>query len=149
MIWDADGTVSFADNMKILQYHDSDPYLLTGDRLKGEREKGAMQFSNFIGNWFFAVIWGLILGRKPLDTLCGTKKFPTSLIEGSPKWLISKDPYGDFSIFAMSKIKNISVRSITVDYSARKYGKTNIKRWSGGFQLLKLVITIVVKGPKE
>jgi glycosyltransferase involved in cell wall biosynthesis len=78
MIWDADGTVSFADNMKVLHYHESGPYLLTGDRLKGQREKGAMQFSNFIGNWFFAVVWGLILARKPLDTLCGTKKFPTS-----------------------------------------------------------------------
>jgi len=41
------------------------------------------------------------------------------------------------------------VKSIKVDYSARKYGKTNIKRWSGGFQLLKLVITIVVKGSKQ
>jgi glycosyltransferase involved in cell wall biosynthesis len=148
MIWDADGTVSFSDNMKILKYQNSEPYLLTGDRLKGKREKGAMQFSNFIGNWFFAVVWGFVLGRKPLDTLCGTKKFPSSLIEGSPDWLISGDPYGDFTILAMSKIKKFSVHSIPVDYSARKYGKTNIKRWSGGFQLLNLVIKVSIKGSK-
>ena len=54
MIWDADGTVSFSDNIKILQFQNSNPYLITGDRLKGQREREAMQFSNFIANWFFA-----------------------------------------------------------------------------------------------
>ena len=149
MIWDADGTVSFSDNIKILQFQNSNPYLITGDRLKGQREREAMQFSNFIANWFFAYLWGLFLKRKPLDTLCGTKKFPSNLFEDCPEWLISKDPYGDFSMLYLSKLRRLSVYSIPVDYSARKYGKTNIKRWSGGIQLLSLSLAIILKSSKN
>ena len=145
MIWDADGTVSYDDNMKILNFQSSQPYLLTGDRLKGRREKGAMQFSNFLGNWFFAIAWGLVLTRPPLDTLCGTKKFPRSLFDGSPSWLISRDPYGDFSLIAIAINNRIPIISIPVHYHARSHGRTNIRRWRDGFKLLSITIVIHYK----
>ncbi len=146
MIWDADGTVAFADNLKIFHLKIEEPYIATGDRLRGTREANAMQAANFVGNWLFAILWGLLLSRPPFDTLCGTKKFPTKLFKESPNWLTSSDPYGDFSILAMSRIKRIKVISIPVQYSARKYGQTNIHRWSGGLLLLKFVVKVVLKG---
>ena len=146
MIWDADGTVAFADNLRIFHLKIEEPYIATGDRLRGTREANAMQAANFVGNWLFAILWGLLLSRPPFDTLCGTKKFPTKLLKESPNWLTSSDPYGDFSILAMSRIKRIKVISIPVQYSARKYGQTNIHRWSGGLLLLKFVVKVVLKG---
>jgi glycosyltransferase involved in cell wall biosynthesis len=143
MIWDADGTVSFEDNLKIYDFQQGNPFLITGDRLRGDREPKAMQFFNVLGNYFFAMIWGLLLKTKPLDPLCGSKKFPRNLLEFSPNWLVEKDPYGDFSILATAMYENLSIVTIPVDYSARRYGKTNIHRWSGGWLLLKLIIKII------
>jgi glycosyltransferase involved in cell wall biosynthesis len=143
MIWDADGTVSFEDNLKIYEFQQDEPFLITGDRLKGVREPKAMQFFNLVGNYFFAVMWGFLLKKQPLDTLCGTKKFPRNLLESSPNWLLANDPYGDFSILATSMFQNLSIVTIPVDYAARRYGKTNIRRWSGGWSLLKLTIRII------
>ena len=148
MIWDADGTVAFQDNLKIYDFTDSKCFLVTGDRLKGVREKGAMQFFNLIGNYFFATIWGILLRRGPLDSLCGSKKFPRSLMIKSPKWMIDRDPYGDFTMLGTALFLNIPVYSITVDYSARRYGKTNIHRWSGGLSLLKLILVIAFRRVK-
>jgi glycosyltransferase involved in cell wall biosynthesis len=145
MIWDADGTVSLSDNLRILNQTEEASFLLTGDRLRGSREAKAMQTANFFGNWFFGIIWGIFLRRTPFDTLCGTKKFPQDLLNNAPSWLVKNDPYGDFTILAMALINKIKVISTPVEYSARKYGKTNIHRWSGGFLLLRLVIRIAVR----
>lgn len=145
MIWDADGTVSFSDNLIIYEYLEEGFFLITGDRLRGEREKGAMQFMNLLGNWAFAIVWGFLLNRSPLDSLCGTKKFPSRMMEECPKWLLRDDPYGDFAILGTAKQMKIKVNSIPVRYSARKYGKTNIYRWSGGIKLLRIVFKLAVK----
>jgi glycosyltransferase involved in cell wall biosynthesis len=146
MIWDADGTVSFSNNLEIYRFKTSGEFMITGDRLKGSREPGSMQKFNFLGNWFFAIAWGLILRRRPLDTLCGTKKFPRTLLKNAPSWYFERDPYGDFSILAAAHCQRIPVLSLPVDYTARKYGSTNIKRWSGGYSLLKFMVRNVVKG---
>ena len=146
MIWDADGTVSFADNLKIYDFERDYNYLITGDRLRGTREKGAMQFANLLGNWFFAIFWGVLLKRGPIDSLCGTKKFQRDLLAKSPAWLIDTDPYGDFAMLGTALFEEFRVYSIPVDYSARKYGKTNIHRWSGGLTLLKLILRISKHG---
>lgn len=145
MVWDADGTVSFKDNLTIYDFEENQDYLITGDRLRGEREVGAMQFFNYLGNWFFAIIWGLLLKSRPIDSLCGTKKFPRNLLEKTPDWLLRNDPYGDFAMLGTALIQEIPVRSIPVDYSARRYGQTNIHRWSGGWLLLKLITRVFLK----
>lgn len=145
MIWDADSTVNFKQNQEIYQHETGSHSLITGDRLRGRRDKDAMRFANWVGNWFFAILWSLILRKKPIDMLCGTKKFPKSLINDAPNWLLASDPYGDFSIFAMAKKRNLNILSIPVYYHARSFGKTNIHRWRGGFELLWLTLIILAK----
>ena len=149
MIWDADGTVSFKDNLSIYGSNYNHDFLITGDRLRGTREKGAMQFFNFLGNWFFAFAWGALLKRPPLDSLCGTKKFPRTLLEKSPAWLLEQDPYGDFAILGSAMLSNIPVFTIAVDYSARRYGQTNIHRWSGGWMLFKLALNLTFRKKRK
>jgi glycosyltransferase involved in cell wall biosynthesis len=145
MIWDADGTVSIKDNLKIYNFNPSIETLITGDRLRGERDVGAMQFFNLIGNYVFAVWWGALLNQPPIDSLCGTKKFPRLLLAKSPSWLIEKDPYGDFAMLGTASLHNIPVVSFAVSYGARRYGKTNIQRWSGGFTLLRVILRISIR----
>jgi glycosyltransferase involved in cell wall biosynthesis len=145
MIWDADATVNFEQNHQIYLYPNGVNRLITGDRLRGKRDKGAMRFANLVGNWLFAILWAGILNARPVDLLCGTKKFPRILISDAPNWLLELDPYGDFSIFAMAKRKQIHITSLPVHYHSRSFGKTNIHRWSGGLELLKITIMILIR----
>jgi glycosyltransferase involved in cell wall biosynthesis len=129
MIWDADATVNFDQNHEIYLYPINASRLITGDRLRGKRDKGAMRFANLLGNWAFAFLWSLILRQRPIDLLCGTKKFPRSLILKAPRWLLELDPYGDFSIFIMAKHLGVEIISIPVHYHSRSYGKTSAIDW--------------------
>jgi len=145
MIWDADATVNFDQNHEIYLYANSSDNLVTGDRLRGKRDSGAMRFANLLGNWAFAILWSAILRKRPIDLLCGTKKFPRFLIVEAPKWLLDLDPYGDFTIFIMAKHKEIEIISLPVHYHSRNYGKTNIHRWRGGVELLYITLIILIK----
>jgi glycosyltransferase involved in cell wall biosynthesis len=145
MIWDADATVNFDQNHEIYLLPHGENQLITGDRLRGKRDKGAMRFPNFLGNWAFALLWSAILKRSPIDLLCGTKKFPRSLITDAPNWLLELDPYGDFSIFAMAAQKELAITSLPVHYHSRSHGKTNIHRWRGGVELLNITLVIVFR----
>jgi glycosyltransferase involved in cell wall biosynthesis len=76
LIWDADGTVSLDDTLRIITMAQETGSAVIGDRLRGNISKDAMQRANWFGNWFFALIWSPILRSKPTDMLCGTKIFP-------------------------------------------------------------------------
>lgn len=138
MIWDADGTVNLDQNIQIYLYQESDEVLVTGNRLTGTRDKDSMRFANLIGNWAFALLWGYLLQQRPIDMLCGTKKFPKRILTQASYSILHADPFGDFTIVAMARRLNMKIVSIPVHYHARSYGKTNIRRWKGGFQLLFL-----------
>jgi glycosyltransferase involved in cell wall biosynthesis len=144
LIWDADGTISSKDSERIIEHAIVNRAAATGNRLLGKMEKGSMQFANKIGNWLFALLWSLILRRKPMDLLCGTKIFPRVVFDSLPDKLLHVDPYGDFALLANAKYLSIPIHSIVVDYDARKYGTTNIKRWSGGVKLLLATVQITI-----
>jgi glycosyltransferase involved in cell wall biosynthesis len=142
MVWDADATVNFHQNIEIYQVSNIPEALVTGDRLRGKRDKGAMRIANFFGNWAFALVWAPYLKSKPIDLLCGSKKFPKKLVEKSPEWLKQLDPYGDFTMFEMARKMELPIISIPVHYHSRSHGKTNIRRWQGGLNLLRISLLI-------
>jgi glycosyltransferase involved in cell wall biosynthesis len=145
MIWDADATVNFEQNQEIYLLPHGETQLITGDRLRGNRDKGAMRFANLLGNWAFALLWSGILKRSPIDLLCGTKKFPRNLITHAPSWLLDLDPYGDFAIFALAAQNAKVITSLPVHYHSRSHGKTNIHRWRGGLALLRISLIIILR----
>ncbi len=142
LIWDADGTVPVEDTIKIIESGIRTGNPTMGNRLRGSMEKGAMQPANWLGNWAFAIVWAPLLKAAPKDMLCGTKLFPKVIFSEMPKWLIHADPYGDFALVGHARMRNLKIDSITVDYKARTYGATNIRRWSGGVKLLAATIRI-------
>lgn len=136
MIWDADGTVPLECTLKVISHSIKYETVTIGDRLKGTREKNSMRLFNLLGNWAFSILWCPILKTKPIDVLCGTKIFPAQVFNKVPKKLIKADPYGDFALLATSRLLGYRVDFIPVNYSSRRYGHSNIKRWSGGLSLL-------------
>lgn len=143
IIWDADATVDQDSVLKMVNLATTSGKIVIGDRLRGNISPGAMQKINYLGNWFFAFLWAPILHGKVHDLLCGSKIFPTEILNTIPNWLKNNDPYGDFALLAVCR--NFEIKSIPVDYSARIYGKTNINRWRGALKLFKVTILIYVK----
>ncbi len=142
LIWDADGTVIKEDVLKVMKLAVDTKSPVIGNRLNGKMEKNAMRFANKIGNWMFAIAWSPLLRQNPVDLLCGTKIFPKKVFITLPEWLQKIDPYGDFALIAYSRKLKLNIRSQKVDYYARKYGTTNISRWSGGLKLAKCTAAI-------
>jgi glycosyltransferase involved in cell wall biosynthesis len=144
MIWDADNTVLLGNQIELMDLAEKEPmYLWTGNRLRGTRENGAMRFFNRIGNHLFSIAWIPFTGKHKIDTLCGSKIFPKSLLENCPRSVLDNDPFGDFSILAAAYKSNTPVRSLPVKYLARTYGNTNIHRWRHGVQLLYIYFVFV------
>jgi glycosyltransferase involved in cell wall biosynthesis len=140
IIWDADATVDKSSVDKMITQAIKTGNVVIGDRLRGNIAPGAMQLVNYFGNWFFAFLWAPILQGKVNDLLCGSKIFPTKILNRIPDWLIKNDPYGDFALLAVCR--KLNMEFMPVDYSARLYGATNINRWKGAFQLFNVTFLI-------
>ena len=114
-----------------------------GVRLVYPMEEKSMRFLNMIGNKFFCIIFSWLLNQSIKDTLCGTKvlfKRDYDKIVINRKYFGEFDPFGDFDlIFGADKI-NLKIVDIPIRYQERLYGDTNIKRWSHGWLLLRMVV---------
>lgn len=138
MIWDADGTVPVDSTREIIQKALSSDTFSMGDRLRGNIEPGAMQFANKIGNWFFAIAWAPINKCRPTDIFCGTKVAPSRVFVNIPQKLIDADPYGDIALLLSARMSRVKVNPVIVNYTARLYGESKMRRWKMGFVFLRL-----------
>jgi len=50
------------------------------------------------------------------------------------------DPFGDFDLLFGAARMNLKIQEVPIRYRARRYGETNISRWSHGWLLLKMVL---------
>jgi len=145
-IWDADLTVS-PDEQKMIHnifldnFSDNKLALVTGNRMQ-LREPGSMKFFNVIGNHLFAYLWSQTARQKISDSLCGSKIFEKKALGLIPDSVKNSDPYGDFSIIACAIISRKKIIQVPITYRARSYGQSNIARWRGGIQLLKVWIRL-------
>ena len=113
-----------------------------GVRLVYPMEKHAMRFFNLLGNKFFSVAFSWLLGQPIKDTLCGTKvlwKSDYQRIAANRHYFGDFDPFGDFDLLFGAAKLNLRIVEIPIRYRNRKYGKTNIRRWSHGWPLLRMV----------
>lgn len=112
-----------------------------GVRLVYPMEEQAMRFLNMIGNKFFSLAFSWLLGQPIKDTLCGTKvlwKKDYEKIIKIRKDLGDFDPFGDFELLFGASRLGLKIVDVPIRYHERKYGDTNIKRWSHGLLLLKM-----------
>lgn len=114
---------------------------VNGSRLVYGLEPGAMRFLNLIGNKFFSIVFGWLLGQPVKDTLCGTKVLTRDdweLIDRDRAEFGGFDPFGDFDLLLGAARVGLKIVDLPVRYQARTYGRTNISRFSHGWLLLKM-----------
>jgi ubiquinone/menaquinone biosynthesis C-methylase UbiE len=144
MILDADMTVPPEDLLKFYNLISTgDAEFVNGVRLIYPMEEQAMRFLNLLGNKFFSFAFSWLLGQPIRDTLCGTKvlrKSDYQRIIANRAYFGNFDPFGDFDLLFGAAKLNLKILEIPIRYRARKYGETNISRWSHGWLLLKMVV---------
>jgi ubiquinone/menaquinone biosynthesis C-methylase UbiE len=144
MILDADLTVAPEDLPRFYEaLHSGRGEFVNGVRLVYPMEEEAMPFFNFLGNKCFSLAFSWLLGQPIKDTLCGTKALlrrDYELIAANRTFFGNFDPFGDYDlIFGAAKL-GLKIADLPVRYRARTYGSTNIRRWSHGWLLLRMVI---------
>ena len=115
---------------------------VNGVRLVYPMQDEAMRFLNLLGNKFFSWAFSWLIGQPILDTLCGTKvlwKTDYQRIADNRKYFGEFDPFGDFDLLFGAARLNLKIVEVPIRYRARRYGETNISRWSHGWLLLKMV----------
>lgn len=115
---------------------------VNGVRLVYPMSDGAMRFFNLLGNKFFSIAFSWLLGQPVKDTLCGTKvlwKKDYDLIKKNREYFGDFDPFGDFDLLFGAAKTGLKIIDLPIRYRDRRYGSTNIQRWSHGWLLLKMV----------
>lgn len=115
---------------------------INGNRLVYPMEDQAMQFLNHLGNIFFAKSLSGVLEYPLGDSLCGTKLFSRQDYHRFEAWreqFGDYDPFGDFDLLFPAVVFGLGIVDLPVRYRSRIYGTTNIRRFSHGLQLLKMV----------
>lgn len=144
MILDADLTVPPEDLPKFYNViHNGEGEFINGTRLVYSRENHAMRFLNLVANHLFASIFSYLLNQRITDTLCGTKVLSRrhyERISQNRVYFGDFDPFGDFDlIFGAAKL-NLKSVEVPIRYASRRYGETQISRFSHGFLLLRMVL---------
>ena len=149
IIFDADRTVSGADLPKFYEAIASNrAEFVSGDRFVYPMDENAMRAFNVLGNWFFALVFSTMLGRDIHDTLCGTKALTKRAWERVDRelGLFGRiDPFGDYDLILGAARLDLSFAAIPVRYGSRRYGQTNISRWTDGARLLRICFIAALK----
>lgn len=144
MILDADMTVPPEDLVKFYRAIAAGRgEFINGSRLVYPMEKRAMRFFNLLGNKFFATAFSFVLGQRFKDTLCGTKVLSREnyqKLAANRGFFGDFDPFGDFDLIFGASRMCLKTVEVPVTYAERKYGDTNISRWTHGSVLLVMLL---------
>lgn len=116
---------------------------VNGTRLVYPMESGAMRALNFFANRGFALIFSYLLNQRFSDTLCGTKalwRVDYERIAATRPYFGDFDPFGDFDLLFGAARLSLKIIDIPIRYSARRYGETQISRFSDGFLLARMCL---------
>jgi ubiquinone/menaquinone biosynthesis C-methylase UbiE len=113
-----------------------------GVRLVYPMEGKAMRFFNMCANKFFSLAFTWVLGQPIKDTLCGTKvlfRRDYLRIAANRAAFGDFDPFGDFDLLFGARKLNLKISDVPIRYQERTYGETNIRRWSHGLLLFRML----------
>jgi SAM-dependent methyltransferase/glycosyltransferase involved in cell wall biosynthesis len=140
MILDADLTVPPEDLPRFL-----DPIakrkadFVNGTRLVYPMEEQAMKFINYLGNWFFSVLFTWLLEQPIRDTLCGTKALRRTdyeRIKEGRAHFGEFDPFGDFDLLFGASRCGLRIIEVPVRYRKRMAGVSKVRVSQHGWLLI-------------
>jgi len=117
---------------------------VNGTRLVYPMEGEAMRLLNHLGNVFFAKMLSFVLDVRLGDSLCGTKLLSRRDYARFVRWrrdFGDFDPFGDFELLFPAAVLGTGIIDVPVDYRARTYGTTNIRRFRDGAILFRMTMT--------
>ena len=142
VILDADLTVPPEDLPRFL-----DPLakgkaeFVNGTRLVYPMEDRAMKFVNYLGNWFFSVLFSWLLEQPIRDTLCGTKalrKRDYERIKAGRAHFGEFDPFGDFDLLFGASRCGLRIVEVPVRYRRRVAGVSKVRVSQHGWLLMAM-----------
>jgi SAM-dependent methyltransferase len=146
IILDADLSVAPEDLPRfVAALRDGRAEFANGVRLVYPREAKAMRFLNMVANKLFGAAFSWVLDRPIKDTLCGTKALwreDYRAIERDRRLFGDFDPFGDFDLLVGAARRQLKFADIPVRYAERTYGRTNIRRWSDGWMLARMLFIV-------
>ena len=149
MILDADLTVPPEDLPRFYDaWKSGKAEFVNGVRLVYPMEDRAMRFFNHVGNKAFSMVFTWLLGQSIKDTLCGTKVLSRAnyeIIAANRSYFGEIDPFGDFDLIFGAARYSLKIVDLPVRYRERVHGETNIRRWSHGMLLLRMVLKAMRK----
>ena len=108
---------------------------VNGTRMVYDIAPEAMKFLNYLGNKMFGIILTFIIGQRNTDTLCGTKAFYKADYKN---FKMCKCQWGDFDLLFESARMKLKTVELPVHYYPRLEGKSKMKAFRHGVQLLKM-----------
>lgn len=149
MILDADLTVPPEDLPKFYSViATGKAEFANGVRLVYPMQRKAMPFLNLCANKFFSIAFSWLLGQPVKDTLCGTKALARcdyDRIAANRGYFGDFDPFGDFDLLLGADKLNLRLSDVPIHYQDRTYGSTNIRRWTHGLLLLRMLLFVARK----
>ena len=143
MILDADLTVPPEDLPRFYEaLRSRKGEFINGVRLVYPMEKQSMQFLNLVANKFFGLAFSWVLGQPVRDTLCGTKvlwRRDYERIAANRAYFGDFDPFGDFDLLFGAARQNLKILDLPIRYRERTYGTTNIRRFTHGLLLFRML----------
>ena len=140
MILDADLTVPPEDLPRFLEpIATGKADFVNGTRLVYPMEDQAMKFINWIGNWFFSVLFTWLLEQPIRDTLCGTKvlrKRDYERIKAGRAHFGEFDPFGDFDLLFGASRCGLKIVEVPVRYRKRIAGVSKVRVSQHGWLLM-------------
>jgi glycosyltransferase involved in cell wall biosynthesis len=144
MILDADLTVPAEDLPRFYEaLRSRRGEFINGVRLVYPMQKQSMQFLNLVANKLFGLAFSWVLGQPLRDTLCGTKvlwRRDYELIAANRAYFGEIDPFGDFDLLFGAARLNLKILDLPIRYRERTYGSTNIRRFSHGLLLMRMLV---------
>ena len=140
MILDADLTVPPEDLPRFLEpIAKGKADFVNGTRLVYPMEERAMKFVNYLGNWFFSVLFTWLLEQPIRDTLCGTKvlrKVDYERIKAGRAHFGEFDPFGDFDLLFGASRCGLRIIEVPVRYRRRTAGVSKVRVSQHGWLLI-------------
>jgi len=140
MIMDADLTVPPEDLPRFLYpLATGKGSFVNGTRLVYPMEDRAMKFVNYVGNWFFSLLFTWLLEQPIRDTLCGTKvilKTDYERIKAGRKYFGEFDPFGDFDLLFGAARLRLPIVEVPVRYKRRLAGVSKVRVSQHGWLLV-------------